>query len=94
MCGSEHCYKIAKFWVKATAHGHRSSGDVDDVQRRSIFAQKDHNLPPLTFSSSQNWRHWRKESVWGDKRNIETGAVGDTKQWVSEVFGGLEKTLA
>ena len=34
--------KIAKFWEKTTSHGHRS-GDVDDVQRRSRFAQKGHN---------------------------------------------------
>ena len=31
---------------------------------------------------------------WGDGRKTETGAVGDTKQRVSEVFRGLEKTLA
>ena len=31
---------------------------------------------------------------WEDKRNIETGAVGNTKRPVSEVFWGLEKTLA
>ena len=30
---------------------------------------------------------------WGDKRIIETGAVGDTKRRVSEVFRDLEKTL-
>ena len=31
---------------------------------------------------------------WGDKRKIETEAVGDSKKRVSEVFQGLEKTLA
>ena len=30
----------------------------------------------------------------GDKRKIKTGAVGDTKKLVSEVFRGLENTLA
>ena len=29
-----------------------------------------------------------------DKRKIETGAVGDTKKSVAEVFRGLENTLA
>ena len=28
------------------------------------------------------------------KRKIETGAVGDTKKRISDVFRGLEKTLA
>ena len=31
---------------------------------------------------------------WGDKRKIETGAVGVTKKRVSKVFRGLGKTLA
>ena len=31
---------------------------------------------------------------WGDKRKIETEAVGDTKKGVSEVFPGLKKKLA
>ena len=31
---------------------------------------------------------------WGDKRKIETGAIGDTKKRVSEVFRELEITLA
>ena len=30
----------------------------------------------------------------GDQRKIETGAVGDAKKHVAEVFRGLEKTLA
>ena len=30
----------------------------------------------------------------GDKRKIETEAVGDTSKRISEVFRGLEKTLA
>ena len=30
----------------------------------------------------------------GDKRNIETTAIGDTKKCVLEVFQGLAKTLA
>ena len=34
--------KFAKFWAKTRSHGH-SSGDVDDVQRRSRFTQKGHN---------------------------------------------------
>ena len=34
--------KIAKFLAKISSHEHRL-GDVDDVQRRSRFAQKDHN---------------------------------------------------
>ena len=34
--------KIAKFRAKSTSHGHRT-GEADDVQRRSRFAQKDHN---------------------------------------------------
>ena len=42
-CGSEACYKIAKFWAKTTSHGHRS-GDVDDVQPQSKFAQKGLNF--------------------------------------------------
>ena len=35
-CGCEDC-------AKRTSHGHRS-GDVDNVQRQSRFAQKAHNL--------------------------------------------------
>ena len=31
---------------------------------------------------------------WGDKRKIETGAVGDIKKRVSEAFRELKKTLA
>ena len=31
---------------------------------------------------------------WGDKRKIETGAVGDTRKGISEVFRVLEKLLA
>ena len=31
---------------------------------------------------------------WGDKSKIETGAVGDSKKNISEVFRGLEKTPA
>ena len=42
MLGSEDCYKIAKFWAKTTSHGH-GSGEVDEVQRRSRFDQKDLN---------------------------------------------------
>ena len=30
----------------------------------------------------------------GDKRKIETGAVGDTKKRVSDVFPGFKKRLA
>ena len=30
----------------------------------------------------------------GDKKKFETGAVGDTKKRVSEVYRGLEKMLA
>ena len=41
-CGSECCSKIAKLLAKTTSHGH-CSGDVDDVQRRSKFAQKGYN---------------------------------------------------
>ena len=37
-CGSE-----VKFLAKTTSHSH-CSGDVDDVQRRSRFAQKGHNF--------------------------------------------------
>ena len=33
----------------------------------------------------------RFATFWGDKRKIETGAVGDTKKSVSEGFRGLEK---
>ena len=102
-CGSEDCCKIAKFWVKATSQGHCSWG-VDDVQRWSRFAQKGHNWGwtwLLSFFSSQNWRHrsvGRERKAfcydWADKRKIETGAVGDTKRRVSEVFRELRNTLA
>ena len=34
--------KILKFWAKTMSHGHRL-GNVDDVQRQSRFAQKDHS---------------------------------------------------
>ena len=40
--GSEVCSKIAKFCEKTSSHGHRSEY-VDDIQRRSRFAQKGHN---------------------------------------------------
>ena len=33
-------------------------------------------------------------SDWEDKRKIETGFIGDIKKAISEVFRGLEKTLA
>ena len=41
-CCSELCTIIAKFWAKTTSHRHCSE-DIDDVQRRSRFAQKGHN---------------------------------------------------
>ena len=48
--------------------------------------------PPLTFSSSQNIIQNQGFCYnWGNKRKIETEAVGDTKKSVSEVFRGLEK---
>ena len=56
--------KIATFWAKTTSQGHRL-GDVEDVQRRFMFAQKGNNW----------WRiigvwlwHW-KQSLW--KRSEE-----------------------
>ena len=49
-CGSVDSSKIAKFWAKTMSLGYRS-GDVDDVQWRSIFAHKGHN-----------W--WRILGVW------------------------------
>ena len=36
----------------------------------------------------------KRNMMIGDKTNIETGAVGDTKMRDSEVFRGLEKTPA
>ena len=42
ICCSEDCSKTEKFWAKTTSHGNRS-GNIDDVQRRSRFAQKGHN---------------------------------------------------
>ena len=41
-CGSEDCSKMVKFWAKLTSQEYRS-GDVDDFQRRSRFAQKGHS---------------------------------------------------
>ena len=38
----EHCLKIAKFRAKTISHGHRS-GDMDNIQRQSRFAQEGHN---------------------------------------------------
>ena len=38
----QDCFKIAKFRAKTTLNGHRS-GDVDNDQRQSRFAQKGHN---------------------------------------------------
>ena len=34
--------KIAKLWAKTISYGH-PSGDIDNVQQRSRFAQKYHN---------------------------------------------------
>ena len=60
--GSEDCSKIAKFWAKTISHGHRS-GDVNDVQRRFRFAQKEHNwwrsMDVLLWQSSQ-WKRPEK----------------------------------
>ena len=66
---------------KTTSHGH-PSGNVDDVQRRSRFAQKGHNIETKAYSSQ--WKSICYDC--GDKRKIETGAVDDTKTSVSEVF--------
>ena len=52
-CGSNDCFKIAKFSAKTTWHVHRLA-DVNDVQRQSRYAQKGHNWAPLTFSTFQN----------------------------------------
>ena len=41
MCGNEDCFKIAKFCAKTKSNGRRS-GEVEDVQRRSRFAQNGH----------------------------------------------------
>ena len=41
-CDSKDSVKIAKFCAKRTSHGHRS-GNVDEVQCRSRFAQKGRN---------------------------------------------------
>ena len=45
-----------------------------------------------TKSQSFQWKAFCYD--WRDKRKIETGAVGDTKKRVSEVFQGLEKNTA
>ena len=55
LCGNKDCSKIVKFLARTTSHGHRS-GDFDDVQQRSRFAQK-----------GQNW--WRIMGVWLWHRN-------------------------
>ena len=41
-CDSEDCSKIAQFWAKPKSHGLWSE-NVDDVQGRNRFAQKDQN---------------------------------------------------
>ena len=45
-----------------------------------------------TTAQSSQWKVFCYDL--GDKRKIETGAVSDTKICVSDVFRGLEKTLA
>ena len=43
---------------------------------------------------TENTDQWKAFSYdWGDKRKIETGAVGDTKKRASGVLWGLKKTL-
>ena len=56
------------------SHGHRS-GDFDD----------DPDLLKKVITSDESWVY----DNWGYERNIEPGAVGDTKKHASEV----EKTL-
>ena len=51
--------KIAKFCAKTTLHGHRS-GNVDDVQQRSRFAQKGHNW--WRIMGVRLW-HWSQSSI-------------------------------
>ena len=48
-----------EFWAKTTSHGHRSEA-VDDVQKRSRFAQKSHNW--WRIMCVQQW-HWNQRLI-------------------------------
>ena len=76
------------------SHGHRY---VDEVQRRSRFAQKGYNWPRWIFPPPKTKDTDERKAFcydWGDKRKIEKGAVDDTKKRVLKVFRGLKKSLA
>ena len=76
-CVSEDCFKIAKFWIKTTSHGHRS-GDVDDVQRRCRFAQKGHKwwrIKCMTLKPKHNHPNGSVQKSQDRKRHVEFGQM-------------------
>ena len=88
--------KIVNFWAKTTSHGH-CSGDAENVQRQSRFAQKGHNWWRIIFPLPKTEDTDERKAFccdWGDRRKIEAAAVGDTKKRFPEVFRGLEKNAA
>ena len=83
-CGSEDCYKIAK----TKPHGHHS-GDVDEIQRRSRFAQKFPNWLCVAMRLKP-----KPNSRFASIEKIKEKTVGNTKDRVLVVFRELEKTPA
>ena len=85
-CGSEDFSKIAKFWVRTMSHGHRSR-DVDDVKRRSRFAQKDHNW--CRIMGVWLW-HWNQSLI----IPMKTSKGPKTEKSTSSAFCSLFSSIA
>ena len=87
--GSEGYFKTDKFWAKTTSNGHRQEilttfNDDADLYQKVITGPR--WLFPLAKTEGTDWRKSFCYD-WGDKRKIQTGAVGDTKKCVSEMAG-------
>ena len=64
--------------------------------RQFLVKNKTVIMPQPLFSPDLSRWHFslsKTEDTDGAKRKIETGTVGDTKKYISEVFRGLEKAL-
>ena len=53
-----------------------------------------HGCMAMTLKSKPNHANGKHSATIEEIKKIKTGGVGDTKKRVSEVFRGLEKTLA
>ena len=93
----EDCSKIAKILSKKQ---HRM-----DIAQDMLTTSNDYsNLLKMIITSDESWvdgysieteaqsSQWKADCYdWEDKRKIETGAVGDSKKCVSEVFRELKR---